>query len=132
MRLSNLDIDINCISTLNLALFAYEYIFYHDLYYISAFELRLVSFCLLFFFWLCRWYVKVPWPGIEPTPHNTESFITRPPQTLPFTFNYIACDRKLGLGVPVVAQWLTNPTRNHDIASSISDLAQWLKDPVLP
>ena len=35
-------------------------------------------------------------------------------------------------GVPVVAQWLTNPTRNHEVLSLISGLAQWVKDLVLP
>ena len=35
-------------------------------------------------------------------------------------------------GVPVVAQWLTNPTKNHEVAGSIPALAQWINDPALP
>ena len=31
-------------------------------------------------------------------------------------------------GVPVVVQWLTNLTRNHEVVGSILDLAQWVKD----
>ena len=36
------------------------------------------------------------------------------------------------LGVPVVAQWLTNLTRNHEVGDYIPGLAQWVKDLVLP
>ena len=36
------------------------------------------------------------------------------------------------MGVPVVAQQLTNLTRNHEVVGSIPGLPQWVKGLVLP
>ena len=41
-------------------------------------------------------------------------------------------DKEVVHGVPVVAQWLTSPTRNHEVAGSVPALAQWVNDPALP
>ena len=38
----------------------------------------------------------------------------------------------LHLGVPIVAQWLMNLTRNYEVEGSIAGLAQWVKDLALP
>ena len=35
-------------------------------------------------------------------------------------------------GVPILAQWLTSLTKNHEVAGSIPALAQWVKDLTLP
>ena len=31
-----------------------------------------------------------------------------------------------------MGQWLTNPTRSHEVAGSIPGLAPWVEDPALP
>jgi len=41
--------------------------------------------------------------------------------------------KNIHIGVPVVAQWLTNlRTRNHEVAGLIPGLSQWVKDLALP
>jgi len=44
----------------------------------------------------------------------------------------MAIIKKSTKGVPVMAQWLMNLTRNHEVAGSIPALAQWVNDPALP
>ena len=39
---------------------------------------------------------------------------------------------KVEEGSSIVAQWLTNLTRNREVVGLIPDLAQWVKDPALP
>ena len=52
--------------------------------------------------------------------------------SLPTTLEAGIVVNDISHGVPVVAQWLTNPTRNHEVAGSVPGLAQWVDDPALP
>ena len=47
------------------------------------------------------------------------------------TKHYLAIKNCIS-GAPVVAQWLTNPTRNHEVVGSIPGLDQWVNDLALP
>ena len=40
--------------------------------------------------------------------------------------------KKYKSGVPIMVQWLTNPTRNHEAVGLIPGLAHWVKDLALP
>ena len=39
--------------------------------------------------------------------------------------------KKINTGVPIAAQWLTNPSSIHEDMGSIPGFAQWIKDPAL-
>ena len=39
--------------------------------------------------------------------------------------------KKIHPGVPAVAQWLTNPTRNHEVEGLTPALPRWVNDPAL-
>ena len=45
-----------------------------------------------------------------------------------YKLHFTVLFKALYFGVPVMAQWLTNPTGNHEVAGTIPGLAQWVKD----
>ena len=47
-------------------------------------------------------------------------------------YNTINPSKQKIFEVPVVAQWVKNPTSIHEDTGSIPGLAQWVKDPALP
>ena len=59
--------------------------------------------------------------------HSLWSVFPHPKSGPQFSFEEIGVG-----GVPVVVQWLTNPTRNDEVSGSIPGLTQWVKDLALP
>ena len=47
-------------------------------------------------------------------------------------FTYYLFQKQNLQGVPIMAQWLVNPTRNHEVVGSGPALAQWVNDLALP
>ena len=45
---------------------------------------------------------------------------------------FLGGDKNGAFGIPVVAQWLMNPTSIHEDMVSIPGLAQWIEDPAVP
>ena len=52
--------------------------------------------------------------------------------TVGITEKQVSLFKRTEAGAPLVGQWLTNPTGNHEDAGSIPGFALWVKDPALP
>ena len=67
------------------------------------------------------WFGFSPWPGNFSMPRE------QPKETNNFYYGQF----KAYSGGPIVAQWLTNLTRNHEVVGSVPALAQWVNNPAL-
>ena len=81
---------------------------------------------------LRMFFSRVKW--LEPLLHISPQ-VSPPQKAFPHLSTFSVCIytsiKKQRKGVPVVAQWLTNPMRNHEVLGSIPGLAWWVKDAAL-
>ena len=83
--------------------------------------IRQSNVCLcLYRFW--DFWIYLRWPSQALTTKVLYKF------SIVFTDNFM----KIFLGVPVVIQWLMNPTSSHEVSGLIPGLTQWVKDLALP
>jgi len=80
----------------------------------------------------CGWHSGRRETGLEETAKVKSSLSMRSVRTLEGIRQGPSRCKKAQKGVLVVAQWLTNPTRNHEVVGSVPGLAQWVKDLALP
>ena len=73
-------------------------------------------------------HARESWASTPRAPPSTQE---AGPAPHPLAFLAKLPKEKVGVGVPFMAQWLTNSTRIHEDVDSIPGLAQWVKDPAL-
>ena len=76
------------------------------------------------------WALKGKWEFVRSDEENILGMGSTHTQTSNI-FKTETPQKCIDIGVPVMARWLTNLTRNHEVAGSIPGLAQWVKDPGL-
>ena len=69
--------------------------------------------------------------GLDPLPAAQHTGLYGSSQKPPDENILVLKTQKQSGGVPVVAKWLENPTRNHEVTGSVPALAQWVNDPAL-